>query len=86
MILQALILAGVLWMASSIQAQNSSIVKLQVQMDALQTSLSGMPDLNRRVTTMEAQLVEEERRVAMLESFRRDGAEPAQQRLKGFVR
>ena len=73
-------------MASSIQAQNSSIVKLQVQMDALQTSLSGMPDLNRRVTTMEAQLVEEDRRMTVLESFRTDRAAPAEQRLKGFVR
>lgn len=86
MILQGLILAGVLWLAASISTQNSSIVKLQTQMETLQASLAGIPDLNTRVTKLETELTDQDRRVTTLESFRRDQAAPAEQRLKGFVR
>lgn len=53
-ILQGLILAGILWLASSINAQNTAITRLQVQVEAVQASLSGIPDLNVRVTKLEA--------------------------------
>lgn len=53
MIIQGLILAGVLWVAGSIQSQNVNIAKLQAQMEHLQASLANLPGLTDRVTKVE---------------------------------
>ncbi|KZC17008.1 hypothetical protein RHOFW510R12_01560 [Rhodanobacter sp. FW510-R12] len=54
MIMQGLILAGVLWLASSINNQSSAIIKLQVQVESLQMTLGDIPSLNNRVTKLES--------------------------------
>jgi hypothetical protein len=57
-VLQGLILAGVLWVGSSLSSQNTAIAKLQVQIEQLQLSISGMPDLSSRVTKLETNQAE----------------------------
>lgn len=52
-VLDGLILAGVLWLASSIQSQSASIVKLQVQVQAVQMTLMDVPSIGTRVTRLE---------------------------------
>lgn len=71
-IIQGLILAGVLWVASSIHSQNASIVKLQTQMDTLQASLANMPGLTERVTKVEDAVRELARRQDEDERVRRE--------------
>lgn len=53
-VMQGLILAGILWLATSINQQNTAITRLQVQIEGVQASLAGIPDLSTRVTKMEA--------------------------------
>lgn len=69
-VLQGLILAGVLWLASSINSQNTAIVKLQVQIESLQASMAGVPGLNDRVTKLEANQLEVIRRQNGFDAWR----------------
>lgn len=71
-VIQGLILAGVIWVASSIHSQNASIVKLQTQMDTLQASLANMPGLTERVTKVEDAVRELTRRQDEDERLRRE--------------
>ncbi|TPG08330.1 hypothetical protein EAH88_11915 [Rhodanobacter glycinis] len=57
-VLQGLILAGVLWVGTSLSSQNTAITKLQVQIEQLQMSIAGMPDLSSRVTKLETNQAE----------------------------
>lgn len=52
-VLQGLILAGILWVGSSLTSQNTAIAKLQVQIEQLQLTMAGLPDLSTRVTRLE---------------------------------
>lgn len=82
MILQGLILAGILWVGSSLNSQNVSIAKLQVQVDAVQTMLSGIPDLNSRVTKLETNQAELIRRQNSTDAWRdrlQDGSAKAKE-------
>lgn len=82
-ILQGLILAGILWLASSINQQNTAITRLQVQIEGVQSSLAGIPDLSTRVTKMEA---------AQADLMRRQAADETrweqlnERKLKGWTR
>lgn len=82
-ILQGLILAGILWLANSINAQNTAITRLQVQVESVQASLSGIPDLNVRVTKIET---------VQADLMRRQAGDDARweqisnQKLKGWTR
>lgn len=85
MILQGLILAGVLWVGSSINSQNVSIAKLQVQVDAVQTMLAGIPDLNNRVSKLESNQADLLRRQNNVEAWR-DRLQEGDPKLKGWTR
>lgn len=72
-VIEALSLAGILWLASSVQSQNNSIVKLQIQIEMVQASLSGVPGLDSRVTKLETNQVELIRRVGRVEDAKSKG-------------
>lgn len=85
MILQGLILAGILWVGSSLNSQNVSIAKLQVQVDAVQALLSGIPDLNSRVTKLETNQAELIRRQNSADAWR-DRMQDGNPKMKGWTR
>lgn len=90
-VLQGLILAGIigvvtmLWRQNEATgAQNVALAQLQVQVSALQSSLSGLPDLNNRVMRLETNQTELMRRQGNDEAWRdRMQADP---KLKGWTR
>lgn len=54
MIIQALILAGILWLARSVSEQSASIVGMQVQLADLKATLDDVPGMKDRITLLEA--------------------------------
>jgi len=83
-VLEGLILAGIVWMASSMQQQIVSIAKLQEQMSQMSATLANIPDLTTRVTKVEMQLNELQRRQELDDKFREQHAQ--QVGMKGWVR
>jgi len=84
-ILEGLILAGIVWMASSMQQQIVSIAKLQEQMSQVSATLANVPDLTTRVTKAEMQLTELQRRQELDDKLREQHAQQ-QTGLKGWTR
>lgn len=75
-ILDGLILAGVIWLASSVQAQREATVRLQTQLVAqtdeirsLRSQLSDVPQITTDLAGMRAHDAEQDRRLERLESF-----------------
>lgn len=69
-ILEGLILAGILWMAQSMQQQATAMAKLQVQVDQLMVSVAGFPDLSTRVTRLEVVTSDLEHRTDLNDKYR----------------
>ncbi|MGH3632697.1 MAG: hypothetical protein ACRDTS_01070 [Mycobacterium sp.] len=67
-IIEALILAGILWLGNSISTQSTAITRLQVQVSEVQVQLSGIPKLQSDVDRMQVSQAEHDRRIAKLES------------------
>ena len=61
-ILDGLILAGVIWLATSIQDQSRAIVRMQVQIETVQATLIDVSSLSTRVTKLETKQSELTRR------------------------
>lgn len=72
-VIEALSLAGIMWLASSVQSQNESIIKLQVQVQAVQATLFNVPGLDVRTTRLETNQLEILRRLGRIE----DGSDKA---------
>lgn len=84
-ILQGLILAGILWVGSSLNSQNTSITKLQVQIETLQALVSGVPGMNDRITKLEANQVQVMRRQDITDAWR-DRMQSDNYKMKGWQR
>lgn len=74
-IIEGLAVAGIIWLANSVQQQNTSIARLQVQITQVQASLAAVPTLTDRIaqnaTTMaefHAEIGAATRRLDRLES------------------
>ena len=83
MILQGLILSGVIWILTSVSAQNVSIAGIQVQLANLTESMKGVPELKTEVATLQTSQIEMERRIAILERERSELSNV--KRLRGFA-
>lgn len=57
-IMQGLILIAICWVGATLTMQNKDIGVLRSQVDHMQKSMDGPPDLNSRVTTLETNQVE----------------------------
>lgn len=73
-ILEALILAGVLWLASSTNDQAKATIQLQTQLAgmsdeirSLRAQLADVPNISRDLARLQVQLGEHERRISRLE-------------------
>lgn len=84
-ILQGLILAGILWVGSSLNSQNTSITKLQVQIETLQALVSGVPGLNDRITKLEVNQAQLTRRQDNADAWR-DRMQGDNSKMKGWTR
>ena len=91
-ILQGLILAGILgvvrmlWLQNEATGvQNVALGQLQVQVSALQSSLSGLPGLNDRTTRLETNQAEVMRRLNNVDAWR-DRMQNDNPKLKGWTR
>lgn len=69
-VMEGLILAGVLWLASSVQDQAKATVQIQTQIANLSAQLVGVPDLSRQVAQMQVTQSEHDRRIQALEGRR----------------
>lgn len=69
-VMEGLILAGVLWLASSVQDQAKATVQIQTQIANLSAQLVGVPDLSRQVAQMQVTQSEHDRRIQVLEGRR----------------
>lgn len=67
-IMQGLILAGVLWLASSVSTQNASIAGMQVQLADLKDTLAGVPAMKDRITVLEQKQTDLMRRLEVTET------------------
>lgn len=77
-ILEGLIFAGVLWLASGVQEQMKATVRLEAQLQAmsnevigLRAQLADIPAISRSLATIEVELREHERRISEIEAQRR---------------
>lgn len=66
-ILEGLILAGVIWLASSVQDQAKATIQMQTQIANLSMQLVGVPELTRQVAQMQIKQLDNERRIENLE-------------------
>jgi hypothetical protein len=66
-IIEGLAVAGIIWLASSVTAQNTAITRLQVQITQVQASLADVPALTERMAAMQVQVAEHDRRIGRLE-------------------
>jgi hypothetical protein len=72
-IIEGLAVAGIIWLASSVQAQNTAIARLQVQITQVQASLADVPAITRQLAQVQVQVGEHDRRINRLE----DGSDKA---------
>lgn len=77
-ILEALILAGILWLVRSTSAQSEAIVRLQTQLEGMQhdngalaQQLAAMPAMAREVDKLGLRADDHERRLSELEQVRK---------------
>lgn len=68
MVMQGLILAGILWLASTVSTQNASIAGMQVQLVDLKDTLSGVPAMKDRITVLEQKQTDMMRRLEVSET------------------
>lgn len=66
-IIEGLAVAGIIWLASSVQAQNTAIARLQVQITQVQASLADVPAITRQLAQAQIQIAEHERRIGRME-------------------
>lgn len=66
-IIEGLAVAGIIWLASSVQAQNTAIARLQVQITQVQASLADVPTITRELAQAQIQIAEHERRLGRIE-------------------
>jgi hypothetical protein len=66
-IIEGLAVAGIIWLASSVQAQNTAIARLQVQITQVQASLADVPAITRQLAQAQIQIAEHERRLGRIE-------------------
>ena len=79
-IIEGLAVAGIIWLASSVQAQNTAIARLQVQITQVQASLADVPQLTRELAQAQIQIAEHERRLGRIEDHEPNPA------VKGWTR
>lgn len=79
-IIEGLAVAGIIWLANSVQQQNTNIAKLQVQITQVQASLADVPQLTQSLAAMRVQIAEHERRIGRIE----DGSNNP--KLRGWTR
>lgn len=70
-VMEGLILAGIIWLASSVQDQAKATVQIQTQIANLSAQLVGVPDLSRQVAQIEVRQAEHDRRIEALEGKQR---------------
>jgi len=74
-VLEGLILAGILWSISNQTDQTKAIVKLQTQMDSIQTNglqlSQTIPPLSREVDKLDLRVADHDRRLTELEQVRK---------------
>ena len=66
-IIEGLAVAGIIWLASSVQQQNTAIARLQVQITQVQASLADVPAITRQLAQAQIQIAEHERRIGRVE-------------------
>lgn len=66
-IIEGLAVAGIIWLASSVQQQNTSIARLQVQITQVQASLADVPTITRQLAQAQIQIAEHDRRIGRIE-------------------
>ena len=84
-VIEGLILAGIIWMATNIQAQLTSITKLQVQVEQLSATMATFPDLSTRMTRVEMQITDLQRRQDVEDQFR-ERQQANQSNLRGWTK
>lgn len=84
-IMQGLILAGVIWLATSVSQQNASIAGMQVQLADLKTTLDGVPAMKDRITILEQRQEDLMRRQNQDDQLR-EQARLAQNKTRGWAR
>lgn len=75
-VIEGLLLAGIVWLASSVQIQGKSIVRLETQMEGMRLEmqqlsgqLANVPELARQQARIQERIGEHERRIERLESL-----------------
>jgi len=66
-IIEGIAVAGIIWMATSVNNQNLAIARLQVQLTEVQATLIDVPSLTKSVAQIEVGGAERNRRIAALE-------------------
>lgn len=67
-VVEGLILGGIFWLGSSVQQQNNNIIRLQVQVATLQTSLANVPEVARQVSVNQTEINDLKQRLQKLEN------------------
>ena len=85
-VIDALAVAAILWVGNNIQAQNVSLAKLQEQVTGVQATLAGVPQISKDVATAQAQLLEFDRRLGVLERLQQNAAATMEFKRTGAMR
>lgn len=73
---QGLLLAGILWLIRSVNAQNETLIDLKARFDAVTLNADQVPDLQKAVGRLDVRISNNERRLDALESRGTRGAMP----------
>lgn len=66
-IIEGIAVAGIIWLATSVNNQNLAIARLQVQLTEVQATLIDVPSLTKSVAQIEVGGAERDRRITTLE-------------------
>jgi hypothetical protein len=75
-LLQALLLAGILWLIRSVNSQNEVLIDLKARFDSLTVNANQVPDLQKSYSRLDVRVSNDERRLDILESRTVRGGAP----------
>lgn len=75
-LLNGLLLAGIVWLIHSVNAQNETLIDLKARFDAVTQNANQVPDLQNKFSRLDVRVTSNERRLEALESRSLRGGAP----------